>query len=276
MEPPKELTKERSSAATCRLPTSSASIRHASPASRAASSPMRSDGRINEEVSRIDREWRAGHFNGVEYFHFRFPEQGARMAAFLMKQRLHRLVPEAARRRRRGGGRGVGATGGGTRNDPRLGAIDQDADRDRAGIPLRASPGRLFLDRSCCRGESGREGGSVDRRPDDLGGRVHRMGRTRASPMVLALLAAPPVAVTRRLRTCPPRITVRGRDNLRSVATRCRANGSDFQDAAPARPGSDRRPTSPARRMPGPASSTPMVPERYAPFGGAILPCSGV
>jgi hypothetical protein len=50
-------------------------------------------GRINEEVSRIDSEWRAGHFNGIEYFHFRFPEQGARMAAFLLKQQLHRLVP---------------------------------------------------------------------------------------------------------------------------------------------------------------------------------------
>src|SRR5260370_3586092 len=49
--------------------------------------------RINEEVSRIDQEWRGGHFNGIDYFHFRFPEQGARMAAFLMKQRLHRLVP---------------------------------------------------------------------------------------------------------------------------------------------------------------------------------------
>jgi len=50
-------------------------------------------GRINEEKSCIDREWRGGHFNGIEYFHFRFPEQGARMAAFLMKHRLHRLVP---------------------------------------------------------------------------------------------------------------------------------------------------------------------------------------
>ena len=29
-------------------------------------------------------------------FHFRFPEQGARMAAFLWKQRLHRLVPGRA------------------------------------------------------------------------------------------------------------------------------------------------------------------------------------
>jgi hypothetical protein len=53
-------------------------------------------GRINEEVSRIDQEWRSGHFNGIDYFHFRFPEQGARMAAFLMKQRLHRLVPESS------------------------------------------------------------------------------------------------------------------------------------------------------------------------------------
>src|SRR6266851_9644275 len=50
-------------------------------------------GRINEEVSCIDQEWRGGHFNGIEYFHFRFPEQGARMAAFLLKQRLHRLLP---------------------------------------------------------------------------------------------------------------------------------------------------------------------------------------
>jgi hypothetical protein len=50
-------------------------------------------GRINEEASRIDQEWRGGSFNGFEYFHFRFPEQGARMAAFLWKQRLHRLVP---------------------------------------------------------------------------------------------------------------------------------------------------------------------------------------
>jgi hypothetical protein len=50
-------------------------------------------GSLNEEVSCIDQEWRSGHFNGLEYFHFRFPEQGARMAAFLLKQRLHRLVP---------------------------------------------------------------------------------------------------------------------------------------------------------------------------------------
>jgi hypothetical protein len=32
-------------------------------------------------VSRIDQEWRGGHFNGIEYFHFRFPEQGARRDA---------------------------------------------------------------------------------------------------------------------------------------------------------------------------------------------------
>jgi hypothetical protein len=54
-------------------------------------------GRINEELSGIDREWRGGAFNGVEYFHFRFPEQGARMAAFLMTHRLHRLVPGSSR-----------------------------------------------------------------------------------------------------------------------------------------------------------------------------------
>src|SRR5260370_11653313 len=50
-------------------------------------------GRINEEVSRIDQEWRGGHFNGIEYFHFRVPEQGAPMASFLFKQRLPRLLP---------------------------------------------------------------------------------------------------------------------------------------------------------------------------------------
>jgi len=54
-------------------------------------------GRINEELSCIDREWRGGAFNGVEYFHFRFPEQGARMTAFLMTHRLHRLVPGSSR-----------------------------------------------------------------------------------------------------------------------------------------------------------------------------------
>ena len=50
-------------------------------------------GRINGEMSCIDREGHGGQFNGIEYFHFRFPEQGDRMAAFLMKHRLHRLVP---------------------------------------------------------------------------------------------------------------------------------------------------------------------------------------
>ena len=48
---------------------------------------------INAEVASIDSAWRRGQFNGIEYFHFRFPEQGARMAAFLTKHRLHRLVP---------------------------------------------------------------------------------------------------------------------------------------------------------------------------------------
>src|SRR4029077_19763700 len=50
-------------------------------------------GRINEEAWRIDEAWRGGHFNGLEYFHFRFPEQGATMAAFLLRERLHRVVP---------------------------------------------------------------------------------------------------------------------------------------------------------------------------------------
>ena len=78
-------------------------------------------GRINEEVSRIDREWRAGHFNGVEYFHFRFPEQGARMAVLPDEETA--ASARAGKQRGAdsgGGGRGVGATGRGTRNDPGL------------------------------------------------------------------------------------------------------------------------------------------------------------
>ena len=50
-------------------------------------------GRILERVGEIDRQWRGGDFNGIEYFHFRFPEQGATLAAFLLRERLHRLVP---------------------------------------------------------------------------------------------------------------------------------------------------------------------------------------
>ena len=50
-------------------------------------------GRINERAARIEAQWRGGHFNGLEYFQFRLPEQGVAMAAFILKQRLHRLVP---------------------------------------------------------------------------------------------------------------------------------------------------------------------------------------
>src|SRR5918993_4310148 len=50
-------------------------------------------GRILERAGEIDPEWRGGDFNGIEYFHFRFPEQGATLAAFLLRERLHRLVP---------------------------------------------------------------------------------------------------------------------------------------------------------------------------------------
>lgn len=53
-------------------------------------------GRLNESAAQIDRRWRSGHFNGLEYFHFRFPEQGALMASVLLKERLHRLVPGSA------------------------------------------------------------------------------------------------------------------------------------------------------------------------------------
>ena len=49
-------------------------------------------GRILERAGQLDPEWRGGHFNGIEYFHFRFPEQGATLAAFLLRERLHRLV----------------------------------------------------------------------------------------------------------------------------------------------------------------------------------------
>jgi hypothetical protein len=48
--------------------------------------------RINERAARMDTQWRGGHFNGLEYFHFRLPEQGVAMAAFILKERLHRLV----------------------------------------------------------------------------------------------------------------------------------------------------------------------------------------
>jgi hypothetical protein len=50
-------------------------------------------GSLNEEAARIDAEWRGSHFNGIEYLHFRFPEQGATMAAFLLKEKLHRVIP---------------------------------------------------------------------------------------------------------------------------------------------------------------------------------------
>lgn len=50
-------------------------------------------GKLNSCAGEIDRRWRSGHFNGLEYFHFRFPEQGAIMAGFLLRERLHRLVP---------------------------------------------------------------------------------------------------------------------------------------------------------------------------------------
>jgi hypothetical protein len=93
MEPPTERPEER----VFRGFLSSADIERLYPArvARIARGELTyaDRGRINEEVSRIDREWRGGHFNGIDYFHFRFPEQGARMAAFLLNQRLHRLVP---------------------------------------------------------------------------------------------------------------------------------------------------------------------------------------
>jgi hypothetical protein len=93
MEPPEERPKER----IFRGSLSSADIERLYPArvARIARGELiyADKGRINEEVSCIDQEWRRGHFNGIDYFHFRFPEQGARMAAFLLNQRLHRLVP---------------------------------------------------------------------------------------------------------------------------------------------------------------------------------------
>jgi hypothetical protein len=153
-------------------------------------------GRINEEISCIDREWRGGHFNGVEYFHFRFPEQGARMAAYLMKHRLHRFVPGSSQAPTPDEVDAAWARLA-QESNPRLGAIDKDAHRDRASLSLRAAPGRLLLGGSCCRGEAGREDGSVHRRPADVRGRLFRMGRTRTSPMVLALYARPPPALTR-------------------------------------------------------------------------------
>ncbi|SEP41580.1 hypothetical protein SAMN02990966_05938 [Rhodospirillales bacterium URHD0017] len=54
-------------------------------------------GRILTKAGSIDREWRGGDFNGIQYFHFRFPEQGATMAAFLLREGFHRLVPGSLR-----------------------------------------------------------------------------------------------------------------------------------------------------------------------------------
>jgi hypothetical protein len=97
MEPPGERPRERPKERIFRGSLSSADIERLYPArvARIARGELTyaDKGRINEEVSCIDQEWRRGHFNGIDYFHFRFPEQGARMAAFLLNQRLHRLVP---------------------------------------------------------------------------------------------------------------------------------------------------------------------------------------
>jgi len=55
----------------------------------------REEGRILVKAGEIDPKWRGGKFNGIEYFHFRFPEQSATMAAFLLREGFHRLVPES-------------------------------------------------------------------------------------------------------------------------------------------------------------------------------------
>ena len=174
-------------------------------------------GRINEEMSCIDREWRGGHFNGIEYFHFRFPEQGARMAAYLMKHRLHRLVPGSSQAPTSEEVDAAWARLAQEREAILAWAIDADAHRDRASLPLRAAPGRLLLGGSCCRGEAGREDGSVHRQPADVRGRLHRMGRTRASPMVLALHARPPAALT---RFCPGDVAWNSPETVSSISSR--------------------------------------------------------
>ena len=93
MEPPRERSGER----VFRGYLSSADVERlypaGSPASRAASSLMRSGAASTRKCRASTGSGAAAHFNGIEYFHFRFPEQGARMAAFLCRQRLHRLVP---------------------------------------------------------------------------------------------------------------------------------------------------------------------------------------
>jgi hypothetical protein len=38
-------------------------------------------GRINEQASRLDPQWQGGPFNGLDTFHFRFPDQGATIRA---------------------------------------------------------------------------------------------------------------------------------------------------------------------------------------------------
>lgn len=53
--------------------------------------------KINAECHRIAGAARGGSFNRLQYFHFRFPEQAAMMSAFLLRERLHRVVPGSTR-----------------------------------------------------------------------------------------------------------------------------------------------------------------------------------
>jgi len=73
------------------------------------------------------------------------------MAAYLMKRRLHRLVPGSSQApTSEEVDAAWGAAGAGTRSDPRLGAIDADAHRDRADLPIsERRPGRLLLGGPC-------------------------------------------------------------------------------------------------------------------------------
>jgi hypothetical protein len=145
-------------------------------------------GRILVKAGEIDPKWRGGKFNGIEHFHFRFPKQSATMAAFLLREGFHRLVPESlqaptpaeveAEWQRLAAQRE--AILGWARAKKALSEVVQTYRFERR----RGAYSQLSALRG---GKDGRADRSVGRRCDDLRRRLHRMGRTRAPRVVLAL-----------------------------------------------------------------------------------------
>src|SRR5215208_3856033 len=157
-------------------------------------------GRILQRAGEIDPEWRGGHFNGIEYFHFRFPEQGATLAAFLLRERLHRLIPgsrqaatpeevEAEWRRLAAQRADILAW---ARKTKALSEIVQTSRFER----------RQGAFSSTAHEAAAKAVKQIDPSVDDAmtyAGRLHRMGRTRAPRVVLALRAQSSGALTMKL-----------------------------------------------------------------------------